>query len=111
LLSNWALGTLEMENPSSASRVPEGTCHVFHGDGAWKEGAVGLIETIKKSTEQRNHLREEVWPDETDVERRQRILRQKMRVYPVRSPASENRVATESDNSRQNSKLPDEAHA
>jgi hypothetical protein len=60
---------------------------------------MGLVETLKKCAEQRNNSPGQ-WRDETEADRKQRILRQKMRVYPG-SAANKNRVAPFTDVSSQ----------
>ena len=57
---------------------------------------MALIETLRKSAELRDNTREQQLLEETDAERNQRILRQKMRVYSVRSLANKTRTATTS---------------
>jgi hypothetical protein len=58
---------------------------------------MGLIETGKQCAEQSNFPLEQQLPQETEAERKQRILRQKMRVYPARSLTGKTRAATASD--------------
>jgi hypothetical protein len=58
---------------------------------------MGLIEMLRKCMELGNVPREQQTPQETNTERNERMLRQKMRVYPMRSLAKKTRTATASE--------------